>query len=123
MFPSAELLLCEHKCKIFAVNLDSSSTSLFVTSILLYGCERWTLLADSEKRIQAFKNKCLRKLLCISYLEHKTNDWVQSKINFLVGPQEPLLTTVKRRKLAWFEYVTCHDSLSKPILQGTLEGV
>ena len=24
-----------------------------VTSILLYGCEAWTLLADSEKRIQA----------------------------------------------------------------------
>ena len=65
----------------------------------------------------------MRKLLCISYLEHKTNDWVQSKINFLVGLQEPLLSTVKRRKLAWFEYVTCHDSLSKPILQGTLEGV
>ena len=36
-----------------------------VTSILLYGCETWTLLADSEKRIQAFKTKCLRNFsLC-----------------------------------------------------------
>ena len=61
-----------------------------VTSILLYSCETWTLLADSEKRIQAFKTKCMRKLLCISYLEHTTNDRVRSKINFLVGPQEPL---------------------------------
>ena len=26
-----------------------------VTSILLNGCETWTLLADTEKRIQAFK--------------------------------------------------------------------
>ena len=26
-----------------------------VTSILLYGCETWTLLADSEKRTQAFE--------------------------------------------------------------------
>ena len=34
-----------------------------VTSILLYGCETWTLLAGSEKRIQAFKTKCLRKFL------------------------------------------------------------
>ena len=42
----------------------------------------------------------MRKLLRISYLEHKTNDWVQSNINFLVGPQE-LLATDKRRKLAW----------------------
>ena len=30
--------------------------------------------------------------------------------------------TVKRRKLAWFGHVTCHNSLSQTILQGTLEG-
>ena len=77
----------------------------------------WTLLADSEKkRIQVFETKCLRKLLCISYLEHRTDDWVQSKINFLVDPQEPLLENVKRWKLSWFGNVTCNDSLSKTIL-------
>ena len=40
---------------------------------LLNGCETWTLLADSENTIQAFETKCMRKLLRISYLEHKTN--------------------------------------------------
>ena len=74
-----------------------------------------------EKSIQALESKCLRKLLCISYLEHKTNDWVQSKINFFTGPQELLLATVKRWKLTYFGHVMCHDSLS--ILQCTLEGV
>ena len=43
------------------------------TSILLYGCETWTLLADSEKKDPGFRNQVL---LRISYLEHKTNDWV-----------------------------------------------
>ena len=81
-----------------------------------------TLLADSEKRIKAFETKCMTKLLRISCLEHETNDWVWSKINFLVGPQEPLLATVKRRKLAGFGRVTRHDSLSRSILQDTLEG-
>ena len=52
----------------------------------------------------------------------KTNDWVRSKINFLVGPQGPLLVTVKRRKLAWFGYVMHRDSLSKTLLQDVLEG-
>ena len=98
------------------------SYKFLVTFILLYVCKTWTPLADSEKRIQTFETKCLRKLLCISYLEHKTNDWVRSKINFPVGPQKPPLATVKRRKLAWFGHVTRHDSLSKTILQGTLEG-
>ena len=102
-----------NKCKLYKP---------LITSILLCGCETWTLPADSEKRIEAFETKCLLKLLCISYLEHKTNDWVQSKINFLVGTQEPLLATVKRWKLAWFRHVTCHDSLSKNSLQGILEG-
>ena len=56
-------------------------------------------LLTLKKRIQTFKTKCLRNLLRI-YLEHKTNEWVRSKINFLVGPQEPLQATVERRKPA-----------------------
>ena len=45
---------------------------------------------------------CIRKFLSISYLEHKTNDRAWSKIDFLLGPEEPLLANVKRQKLAWF---------------------
>ena len=67
-----------------------------------------------------FIQKCIA-LLHISYLEHKTSVRVQSKINFFVGPQESLLATVKRWKLALFGHVTCYDSLSKTILQGILE--
>ena len=63
----------------------------------------------------------MRNLLRIPYLKHKTNNWMRSKTNFLVGPQEPLLATVKRRKLARFGHVTHYSSLSKTILQGTLQ--
>ena len=84
-----------------------------ITSILLYGCETWTLLGGCEKGIQAFKTKRMRKLLCISYLEHKTNHWVWSKSNFPVSQREPLLATIKRWKLSCFWYVTRLDSLSK----------
>ena len=55
----------------------------------------------------------------MSYLDHKTNDRVHGKINFLVGLQELPLATVERRKLAWFGHVTRHNSFSKTILQGT----
>ena len=58
----------------------------FVTSILLYGCETWILLLTLF-----FETKYLRKLLRNFFLELKTNDWLRSRINFLVGPQEPLL--------------------------------
>ena len=93
-----------------------------VVSILLYGCETWTLLADTERRIQAFEYKCLRRLLKISYRDHKTNEYVRSTVESYVGPQEPLLATVKRRKLSWFGHINRHDTLCKTILQGTIEG-
>ena len=66
------------KVCIYAVGLQ---VPCHLHLIILHGCETWTLLAYSEKRIQAFKTKCLRKLLCLSCLEHKTNDWVRSTIN------------------------------------------
>jgi len=34
-----------------------------VASTALYGCESWTFNAESERRIQAFEFKCLRRML------------------------------------------------------------
>ena len=89
---------------------------------MLYGCETWTLTAALEKKIQAFENKCMRKLLQISWTEHRTNDYVWNRIEGFAGPQEPLLSVVKRRKLLWFGHNTRHSGLSKTIMQGTVQG-
>ena len=48
----------------------------------------------------------MRTLLRIFYLEHKTNDWVRSKINLLVDPQKPLLATVERQETCMVR--ACH---------------
>ena len=37
-----------------------------VTSILLYACESWTLTAELQRRIQAMKMRCYRKILYIT---------------------------------------------------------
>ena len=93
-----------------------------VTSIASYGCESWTLTEDTQRRIQAFEMKCFRRILNISYKEHKTNDFVWNKVLSYDRKIEPLLSTIKRRKMKWFGHVTRHNSLSKTILQGTVEG-
>ena len=93
-----------------------------VTSIALYGCEAWTLTAELERRIQAFEMKCLRRILHTNYKDRKTNDYVWQQIEAQAGKQEPLLATVKRRKMQWFGHTTRHNSLSKTVLQGTVEG-
>ena len=93
-----------------------------VLSILLYGCESWTLAAETTRRLQAFESKSYRRLLGIPWHARKTNEFVFAQVKTLAGPQEPLLTIVKRRKLSWFGHVTRHNGLTKTILQGTLEG-
>lgn len=93
-----------------------------VLSILLYGCESWTMTAETTRRVQTFETKCYRRMLGISWKDHKTNDFVRAQITSRAGPQEPLLVLVKRRKLTWFGHVTRHNSLPKTVLQGTLEG-
>ena len=67
-----------------------------VTSIFLYACESWTLTAEFQRRIQAMKMRCYRKILHISYKDHVTNEEVRAKIQQAIGPHEDLLTIVKR---------------------------
>ena len=91
-----------------------------VLSTLLYGCESWTLTTDSTKRIQAFENKCYRRMLGTSWRDCKTNVFVKRGIKARAGQQENMLG--KRRKLAWFGHISRHTSLAKTVRQGTLEG-
>ena len=93
-----------------------------VVSILLYGCEAWTLSAETERKFRAFESKSFRKLLGITYHQRKTNEEVRKMVSDYIGNHEPLLATVKRRKLTWYAHVTRHNTLSKTILQGTVEG-
>ena len=70
-----------------------------VTSIFLYACESWTLTAQLQRRIEVMKMKCCRKALRIFLQDHVTNEEVHAKIQQAIGPQEDVLTIVKRRKL------------------------
>ena len=65
--------------------------------------------------------RCYRKILRISYKDHVTNAEVCAKIQQAIGPQEDLLTTVKRCKLQWYGHVSCSSGLAKTILQGTMK--
>ena len=64
----------------------------------------------------------MRKILQISYLEHKIIEYVWDRIKSIAGHQETIITTIKRRKMAWFGHILRHDTLTKIILQGTVEG-
>ena len=63
------------------------------------------------------------KLLGITYLDRITNLVIVERISSsLTSPFVDILTTVKRRKLKWYDHVTRGDGLAKIILQGNVEG-
>ena len=96
-----------------------------VLATMTYGCESWTLNAQSEKRINAFEMKCYRKILRIPYTAHRTNENVKDEIVHQCGNQETLLSIVKRRKIQWFGHVTRNDkslSLANITMHGRVPG-
>ena len=66
--------------------------------------------------------RCYRKILHILYKDHVTNEEVRARIQQAIRPLEDLLTSVKRRKLQWYCYVSRSSGLAKTILQGTVKG-
>ena len=66
--------------------------------------------------------KYFRRLLRISYIEPTTNEYLRQPVDSLVGKQEPLLASLKRRKRSWFCDITRHNTISKTTLQGNLDG-
>ena len=84
----------------------------------LYGCETWTLKAEDQKRISAFEMTTYRKLLRVSWMEHRTNESILEEIQ----PEQRLLEVVMKRKLKYFEHIIRADYLPAFICQGYVGG-
>ena len=56
-----------------------------VKFIFLCGCESWTLTVELKRKIQAMEMRCYRKILCISYKNHVTNEDVRAQIQQEIG--------------------------------------
>ena len=88
----------------------------------MYSCESWTLNAELQKRLEAFENKCYRRILNITYMDRISNEQVHNWITQECGPQKPIIKTIKCKIMQWFSKVSTTDGLSKDILQGKVPG-
>ena len=75
-----------------------------VLSTLLYGAECWSLTERDEARLDAFDMRCQRKILRITWLQHKTNHYVRS-----LTKQPQLTNIIRNRRLKWFGHVLRMD--------------
>ena len=90
-----------------------------VWSVTTYRCEGWTLRKEDQRRIEAFEMWCFRRLLRVSWTQHKTNEWVLQELNENIQ----LLQSIKRRKMGYYGHVMRKDScLEKDIIQGYING-
>ena len=90
-----------------------------VTSIFLYACESWTLIAQLQRRMQAMEMRCYRKILHISYIPQNTMHLLQRLCYQRGSPcQDPAGNQTTGRPPDVF----CSSHLVKTILQGTVKG-
>ena len=76
-----------------------------VESVLLYGCETWTLNKKLNKSLDRCYTRMLRKVLNVSLKQHLTN-------KELYGTQSPISNVIRRRRLKFAGHsVRQHDQL------------
>ena len=90
----------------------------YVFSVVLYGCETWTLSKVLMDRIEACEMWFLRRMGKISYKDRITNEEVLKRLN----TKRTLLDTIKSRKMRFFGHTKRHESIMKNIVEGKLEG-
>ena len=90
----------------------------YVWSVLLYGCECWTLTPGLEKRLEAVEIWFIRRIMRISWTEKMSNEEVMSKS----GYTRTLLKTIRKRQLEFFGHINRTDGLEKQLLCGKISG-
>ena len=110
-------LLCN---STLSLGLRCRFTKCYVHSVLLYGCEAWTLKVNTINRIEALEMWILRRLLKIPWTAHVTNEEVLRRAQC----ERELLHVVKKRKTAYLGHVMrgSRYELLKLIMEGKIEG-
>ena len=64
-----------------SIELRSRIANCYIWSTLLYGAETWTLTKVTSDKLEAFEMWLYRRMLRMSWKEHKTNGEVFHKMN------------------------------------------
>ena len=90
-----------------------------VFTVVVYGCESWTIKKAEHQRIDAFELWCWRRLLRVPWTARRSNQSIPKEIN----PEYSLEGLMLRLKLQYFDYLMQRaDSLEKTLMLGKIEG-
>ena len=90
-----------------------------VFSVVMYGCESWTIKKSEHQRIHAFELWCWRKLLWVPWAARKSNQSIVKEIS----PEYSLEGLMLKLKLQYFGHLMWRtDSLEKTLMLGKIKG-
>ena len=90
----------------------------YIWSVLLYGCECWTISKTMEKRLVALEMWFLRRIFRISWTEKISNKEVLNLAEY----EPSLMRAIKKRQLEFFGHINRRNGLEKLVLCGKIKG-
>ena len=90
-----------------------------VFSVVMYGCESWTIKKAECRRIDAFELWCWRRLLRVPWTSKRSNHSILKEIS----PEYSLEGLMLKLKLQYLGHLMLRtDSLEKNMMLGKIEG-
>ena len=90
-----------------------------LSSVVMYGCDSWTIKKAEHWRIEAFELWCWRRLLRVPWTVRRSNQSILKEIN----PGCSLEGLMLKLKLQYFGHlIWSADSLEKTLMLGKIEG-
>ncbi|KAG0711750.1 Major facilitator superfamily domain-containing protein 1 [Chionoecetes opilio] len=93
---SGSIWRCQYPCSRTKIRIFK----LLRIPVLIYGCETWTLNSDLKRRIDAFGNKCLRRIM-----GYRSDDYVSNQLLHHETESRPLTCIVRQCQLRLYGHV------------------
>ncbi len=87
---------CRYLCSRTKIRIFWS----LVLSVLLYGCETWTVTGGLKRQIKGFGNKFLRRIIGYCWFDHVTNQRLLHETGL-----RPIACTIRQRQLRLYGHV------------------
>ena len=100
------------------IKLRKRFAKCFVWSVVLYGCESWTIKKKEERYLDNFEMWLWRRLMKVKWTDRVRNEEVLTRI----GEEKKLLDTIRRRKRNWLGHILRRNCLQLRIIEGKIEG-
>ena len=90
-----------------------------VFSVVMYGCESWTIKKAEHQRTDAFELCCWRRRLRVPWTARRSNQSILKEIS----PEYSLEGLILKLKLQYFGHLMPRaDALAKTLMLGRIEG-